>query len=122
MVRPKLKVDWKLVDDLLIKGCTGTEIAARLGMHAETLYKRCEKECRVGFSAYSQEKRAIGDALIRATQFDLAVRERDRGMLIWLGKNRLKQTEKETIEHIGEVPLNIVSYNGKELKPWKDGN
>jgi len=43
------------------------------------------------FAAYSQEKRAQGDDMLRVTQFSKAINEKDRGMLIWLGKQRLGQ-------------------------------
>jgi len=110
-------IDWKLVDDLLISGCLGTEVAAHFGIHAETLYRRCEKDKKVGFSEYLRQKRAKGDCLIREAQFDAAVRGRDRGMLIWLGKNRLGQSDKAEVAHKREMPIQIVNYSDKPIAP-----
>lgn len=120
MGRPAVDVDWKKVDDMLAAGCIGTEIASSLGFSADTLYRHCEQDFKMTFTAYMQQKRAKGDALIRIAQFDEAVRGRDRGMLIWLGKQRLGQTDKEQVEHKGDVPIQIVSYTGKPIEPWKD--
>lgn len=118
--RKPAKIEWDKVDNLLIAGCTGTEIAAHIGVHADTLYDRCVNEKRSSFSAYLQSKRAKGDSLLRVAQFDEAVNKRDRGMLIWLGKNRLGQTDKESVEHTGAIPIEIVNYSDRPIEPWKN--
>ena len=122
MGRPAVDVDWKKVDDMLAAGCIGTEIASTLGICADTLYRHCEKDLKMTFTAYMQQKRAKGDALIRIAQFDEAIRNRDRGMLIWLGKNRLGQSDKSEVEHKGQVPVEVVNYSTtkKTIEPWKD--
>ncbi len=92
MVRPESEINWKLVDDLLIAGCRGTEVAANIGIHEDTLYNRVVKEKGVSFTVYSAQKRAKGESLLRATQFAKAMKQ-DNMMLIWLGKNRLDQSD-----------------------------
>jgi hypothetical protein len=90
------EIDWEKVDQLLIAGCKGTEIAGYLGMHPETLYRRVEEEKKVGFGVYLQEKRSKGDSLLRAHQYAKAMGLTDKGensLLIWLGKVRLEQKE-----------------------------
>ncbi len=116
--RKPAKIEWDKVDNLLIAGCTGTEIAAHIAMHPNTLYRHCEDEHKVHFSEYLQEKRAKGDSLLRVAQFDEAVNKRDRGMLIWLGKNRLGQTDKESVEHTGAIPIEVVNYSDRPIEPW----
>jgi len=103
MSRPPKPIDWKRVDELLIAGCLGTEIAANFDMHPDTFYNRVKEKYDMGFTEYSSEKRAIGNSIIRAVQFDEAVRKRDRGMLIWLGKNRLSQSAWRSISSSGAV-------------------
>ena len=120
--RKSASIDWEFVDNLLIAGCTGTDIASHIGIHPDTLYNHCEKENKTNFSAYSQEKRCKGNNLIRAAQFDEAVRKRDRGMLIWLGKNRLSQSDRDEISHKGNVPIEIVNFGNKPITPWKNEN
>lgn len=94
--RPQKEIDWKLVDEYLIAGCPGTKIADALGIHAETLYDRCQMEKGLGFSAYSQQKRSNGDALLHKAQYDYAV-DGDTALLIFLGKTRLEQRETQEI-------------------------
>lgn len=103
MVRPLAEIDWVKADELMIAGSDGVEIAGYFGIHPDTFYKHVEKEKGVGFSAYLQQKRSKGDALIRAKQFSKALgltTEGDNTLLIWLGKARLKQTEESTLIHI----------------------
>jgi len=94
--RPEIEINWKIVDDLLVAGCKGREIAANLGIHEDTLYNRLFDEKGVKFSDYSAAKRAKGESLLRAQQFAKAIgasKSGDNMMLIWLGKNRLDQTD-----------------------------
>jgi len=94
--RPEIQIDMKKVDDLLLAGCKGTEVAAYFGVHHDTLYDRVLKEKGMQFSQYSAEKRQKGESLLRAQQFAKALgvtKEGDNMMLIWLGKNRLDQTD-----------------------------
>ena len=120
--RKKAVIDWEIVDKQLIAGYVGTEVAAHLGICADTLYRHCQEDKKMDFAVYLQEKRAKGNGLIKLAQFDEAINNRDRGMLIWLGKNRLGQNDKQEVEHKGKVPLQIVNYSDNSIEPWKDEN
>ena len=100
--RKRLPIDWNQVDRLLEAGADGVEIASRLGCYPDTLYNACEREHKTGFSAYAARKRASGDAILRAKQFETAMKG-NVSMLIWLGKNRLGQTDK--MHHSGIDPF-----------------
>lgn len=113
-------IDWELVDRLLVSGCNGTDIAGHIGIHHDTLYGRCMSDKKTSFTAYSQQKRSSGNCLLRVAQFDQAVRKRDRGMLIWLGKNRLGQSDKAEVAHKGGALIQIVNYSDKPIVPWKE--
>ena len=93
-MRPQKDIDWKIVDAMLEADCEGTEVAARIGIHPDTLYLRCQKEKGMGFSEYLREKKANGNSLIKEKQFEAATVDKDRSMLIWLGKQRLGQKDK----------------------------
>lgn len=95
MSRPEKPIDWNRVDRLLVCGCTGTEIAANFDIHHDTFYRRVEEKYGVSFTAYSSEKRQLGDTLLREAQFEKAL-EKDNTMMIWLGKQRLEQHEPES--------------------------
>jgi hypothetical protein len=94
--RPSKPINWELVDELLLSGCLGTEIAPHFDMHPHTFYDRVELEYGITFTEYSSEKKAKGESILRHTQFKKAIGEIDKGdnaLLIWLGKQRLQQRE-----------------------------
>lgn len=93
--RPEAPIDWKQVENLLMAGCSGTEVAAALGIHPDTLYLRVVSELKYeSFTAFSAEFRQKGDSLLKAKQFESAIKDKNIPMQIWLGKNRLNQTDK----------------------------
>ena len=71
--RSTKKINWKRVDELLMAGCTGVEIAAVFDMHPHTFYDRVLKEKTVCFTDYQSEKRFVGDTLIKEAQFLKAI-------------------------------------------------
>lgn len=87
-----IPIDWDAVDKMLEAGCGGKEVAAYLGVHEDTLTNRCEREKGSLFSAYAAQKRSRGDMLLYTKQMQVAL-SGDRVMLIWLGKQRLRQQE-----------------------------
>ena len=97
MARPKAQIDWIEVGEMLTCGCDATSIAANIGVSTDTLYKRSKTDNKVDFSAYSQQKRARGSYLLRQKQFELAMNG-NVALLIFLGKNRLGQTDKQEIK------------------------
>lgn len=108
MSRPEKEIDWDLVDRKLIAGCLGTEIAPFFDMHVNTFYDRVMLKYKMGFTAYCQQKRALGDSNIREVQYNKAL-EGDNTMLIWLGKNRLKQSEAP--QEISVSPETLSGFN-----------
>jgi len=113
MSRPEKNIDWTLVDQLLMAGCLGTEIAAHFDMHQNTFYARIEEKYGLSFTHYCQEKRSKGDAMIRAKQYDKALKG-DNSMLIWLGKNRLRQRDKapdeEQLENMEKLAASLSAF------------
>ena len=99
MSRPHKKIDWEKVDQLLLAGCHGTEIAPHFDLHVNTFYDRVVEKYGISFTDYSTQKKQQGDSILRAKQFELALKK-DRTMLIWLGKQRLGQRERIVEERI----------------------
>jgi len=91
---PPKTIEWERVDRLLQSNCKGTEIAARLGIHPDTLYDRCEAEKGVVFSAYAQSKRESGNSYIREKQYHKAIVEGNTTVLMHLFKHRLGEWDK----------------------------
>lgn len=123
MSRPPKPIDWDLVDKLLEAGCLGTEIAANFDMHPNTFYERVTERYKMSFTQYSSEKKSKGDSILRAVQYQVAVKEKDKTMLIWLGKQRLGQREpkeKETFNGSLSVLLESIGKvkNSREFKDF----
>lgn len=95
MGRKKLPIDWDVVDKCLMTGSSGIQTAAFLGINQDTLYDRCFAEKKISFSAYSLEQRQKGNSLLLGKQFQVAMGG-NTTMLVWLGKQRLKQTDQPT--------------------------
>jgi len=91
--RPKIVIPWDKVDKLLQAHCTGTQVAASLNINPETLYRACEREHKVGFVVYSGQKKESGVSLLKAIQFNTALKG-SIPMQIFLGKNYAGQKDK----------------------------
>lgn len=109
-------IDWEIVAEYLMAGCSGVEVAAQLGIHENTLYQRCKSDLGVEFVAFKQEKQASGDSILRKVQYEAAIKDKDRAMLIWLGKQRLGQKEKAEQDIKVEGGINIT------FKPANEGS
>ena len=110
MPRKKIEIDPEMVRGLARIGATWDEIAGILGIARTTLAVRMrEKKYR---DAYEQGV-AEGDVSLRRAQYDSAMKGKT-GMLVWLGKNRLNQTDRvethnETTIHDGGNALDKLS-------------
>lgn len=113
-----IPINWDKVDEFLLAGCIGTEIAGFLGIHEDTLYRATAREHNMTFAAYRASKRAKGDSILRAHQFAKALGLTDKGdntLLIWLGKTRLGQREMRDQD---DISLTIAEV----LEHLKNGN
>lgn len=116
-------LDWDKIDRLLEAGCTGAEIASNFGFHPDTLYRHSKIDKKKHFTDYAREKREKGNTLLRSAQFKNAMKG-NTVMQIWLGKQRLDQTEKTQISGDSKNPLAflLVDVDGKtkDLIPPED--
>jgi|KBSMisStandDraft_5_1062788.scaffolds.fasta_scaffold288899_3 hypothetical protein len=116
--RPATDISWQYVDKLLQADCSGTEIAARLGIKPANLYDRCWTDNGILFSEYSQEKKAKGDSILREVQFSKALAG-DNTLLIWLGKCRLRQSDP-SLSNQNNAQKIIVEVKGNGLASGVD--
>lgn len=93
--RPQKPIEWDVVDQLLMAGCTGTEVAANFNIYPDTLYRRVQEEFAITFTEYAAKYEEKGKALIKLKQFEKAL-EKDNTLLIWVGKQRLGQREPDS--------------------------
>lgn len=110
--RPRLEL---CEDDILRMaqtGLTDEEIAHILQVSASTLHN---------FRTTLKEGRANLAQSIKRTQLEVALKERDKTMLIWVGKQYAKQKDKHDVEHSGEVASpQVVFYGSNPPKSWKE--
>jgi len=111
--RKKIVINWARVNSALEAGANGVQVAAMLGMHPDTLYNKCKALYNMDFSAYMLTKREAGNEKLLKAQYDLAIQENDRAMLIWLGKQRLNQSEKREVKN---------EFSGLNFKIVEDEN
>lgn len=75
---------------------------------------------KMQWQEYLQQCKASGDSLLREKQFEVAMNG-DKTMLVWLGKQRLNQTEKQTIQHnLDNVELSKLSDSELEQLAARD--
>jgi len=115
--RPEIELDWKKIDFLLEAGCHGTEVASSLGVSFDTIARQIENKYNTNFTNYAHEKRQKGDSSIRAKQYQKAL-QGDNHMLIWLGKNRLKQKDREDVaaNEPTKVVFEVNYGNGNQVE------
>lgn len=100
------------IDSALEAGANGVQVAAMLGVHPDTLYEYIKRTKKVDFSAYLLEKRQKGNYKLLDAQYKQAL-QGDRGLLIWLGKQRLDQSDKKEIKQ---------EFNGLNFKIVEDAD
>lgn len=96
----------KLVESLASIMCTEEEIEVILGVSLDTLHNADNDAI---FREALKKGRASGKQSLRREQYKLAMRG-DRGMLIWLGKQYLGQSDK--------VTANVESDNAVIMKNY----
>jgi hypothetical protein len=94
--RRRVKFDWEQVGRFLQAGCSGVEVAAHFGYDKETLYRNCVIDNKINFDEFMASKRQSGNALLKAKQYESAM-QGDKTIMIWLGKQRLHQSEKNLL-------------------------
>lgn len=94
--RPKANINWDDVAAMLEADCSAVSIADVLGIDEDTLRKRCPQDNNCSFSEFSRRNKAKGEKQLRAKQYEVAL-SGDKVMLVWLGKNRLGQSDKKEV-------------------------
>ena len=102
--RTEKEIDWELASELLRANCTGVQVAARFNMHHQTFYDRVQKEFGVGFTEFANKKKEEGNTFLHQAQYELA-REKDKTMLVWLGKQRLSQRDNPSHDQAFDAKL-----------------
>ncbi len=119
--RANIKIDWNIVDRFLESDCTGVEVANRIGMHPETLYRRTQEEKKVNFADYAASKKNHGNAELKKAQYEealgVATVKGNTQLLLRLGETRLGQSKNATAT---TDPLELFRQLADALK--RDGD
>jgi AraC-like DNA-binding protein len=114
-VRVVKPIDWQWVRKQLETRCSFQTIAKGLGIHNDTLKKRCWDDLGISIQDLKAECEIIGEDLLRTKMFDIALNG-NVNMLIWLSKNILNYSEKGIIKEEKEketaLSVNFI-YNEK---------
>jgi len=113
------KIDWELVAKLFEADCTILETCAMVGLCRDAVNKSCKKDNGCTLMEFKEKHRFRGNTNLRSKQYSSAI-EGDRGMLIWLGKNRLDQSDHRAYDIKGETKVSVVNFGTKEAKPWQE--
>jgi hypothetical protein len=105
MARPKLQIDERTVEGFARLGATNREIAGHFNCDETTIAKR--------FSSILIKARANRKIRLRQLQWQLAEKG-NLGMLVWLGKQELGQTEKTEVKDATENKTIILKYEPKK--------
>lgn len=118
MGRPRLREQWipkranEIDAGIVLRmaeiGATVGHIAYALDTTEDTLHDHFRRELDAG--------RSNGDVSILKKQYEKAM-EGSVPMLIWLGKQRLGQTDKQAIENTFEDFEVIIGVNNKDRQP-----
>lgn len=115
--RPKLDVDFEVVDQLCMMQCTAEEIAAVLKVSVDTLDRRIKENFGMTFAEYFKQKRVAGNMSLRKAQWDKAVHGGNTTMLIFLGKQYLGQADKIENINYNEFKIDPISELEGKLFP-----
>ena len=121
--RPRIEVDWNVIDGLLKIQCTGEEIASFIDVSYDTLERRCKDDKKMDFADYSAQKRFGGKPSLRRAQWKLAVEDQNPTMLIWLGKQMLDQRDKADIDNTssdGSMKPTVIELVGVPVPDDQD--
>lgn len=96
--RKEIEIDWEKVDMYLRAHCNGVAVARLLGIHPDTLYNRCKELYNSDFSAYAQQKKEEGIAMVEGSIFKDALKQGGADRMFWL-KNKAGWKDKSEIDH-----------------------
>lgn len=94
--RPQTQIDQETFEKLCAIFCTLDDIAGWFKCSQDTIERWCKRTYKENFADIYKKKSAPGRISLRRKQFEIA-NAGNVGMLIWLGKNHLGQSEK--VEH-----------------------
>jgi hypothetical protein len=100
--RPKKELDIEQMKRLCELQCTAKEIASVMNCSVDHIEHTLQEKFGCRFSDFFDQNRGGGQVSLRRKQFQVAM-DGNPTMLIWLGKNWLKQVDKQEVTHTGDA-------------------
>ncbi len=125
LARPKKVINQKQFESLCAIQCTKEEICNILEVTEKTLQNWCKETYNEDFSLVFRQKKAGGKMSLRRKQWEIA-QKGNSTMLVWMGKNMLKQSDNPIQDEIKlrELELKEREFALKEklmLKQLEEG-
>lgn len=108
MPKPLKDIDPEQVRKLAAIGCTHEEIASVVGCSQDTIARRFLEDVEYG--------RSQGKSSLRRKQWEMAMNG-NVTMLVWLGKQYLGQSDKQTVENTFEDFEVIIGTTNANPQP-----
>lgn len=122
MGRPRIEIDWELVEKLAQIMCTQIEICSVIGCSVDTITRACKEKYGSTFAEYIKTHQNTGKASLRRAQFQAALKGNPT-MLIWMGKQFLGQADKventlvdrRDVSEFSDAELEALADTGREV-------
>jgi len=111
--RPKIDIDWKQFEAYCALQCTLREIADYFNCSQMTIERKVKEHYNCCFVDIFKRKRQKGLMSLRANLFKMS--EKQPSVLIFLAKNWLGMSDKQEIEHSGNIGKSLEEYSTEEL-------
>ena len=111
--RPATVINWEELDKLCFMQSTIREIAHWVKCSPQAIENRCAKEQGMSFGKYFEKKSAGGLISLRRNLFKLS--ESNVAAAIFLAKNYLGMSDKQEIEHSGNISSKPEDLTDAEL-------
>ena len=111
--RRKIEIDFKELEKLCHLQCTEREIADWFHCSIDTIASRVKEQFSISFPEYFEKRRVGGLIALRRNMLKLS--ESHPQMAIFLAKNWLGMSDKQEIEHSGNISRSLEEYTTEEL-------
>lgn len=120
MGRPIKEIDKEAFEKLCAIMCTQVDIAGFFDVSVDTIERFCQRTYKATFAEIYKSKSAFGKVSLRRKQYEVAM-SGNVPLLIWLGKQHLGQTEKQTVEILDEAADEFESQSSEKILQFIKG-
>ena len=120
MPRPKLEINWKEFEACCAMQCTLREIADYFNCSERTIESKVREHYKLRFCDTFRRRRQSGLISLRRNLFEMSKKQPQ--VAIFLAKNWLGMTDKQEVEHSGNIGIKPEELTDSELIAIVEGN